>query len=389
MNRRLKTFQSPTKVIFGIGASEEVGEEAKKLGGEKALLVTSPTPVKLGLAGKAKNLLEKEKFKVEVFDKVESEPTLELANTISNIVREKEYDIIVGVGGGSALDLAKVASIMATNPGDVKNYLGIGKVGKPGLPKILIPTTAGTGSEVTQGAVLTSKETFEKVGIISKHVWADVALVDPLMSMSMPPRLTAITGIDALSHAVEAYMSKNRSEISDALALQAILLIVKNLPIAFNEGKNLQARYNMALAALLGGIVVDPVNAGACAGHAAAYAFAAKYKVPHGVSVGITLSYVMECNVSVCLEEFKNIAQTFGEKVDALPLPQAAEKAVINVRKLVGETLGLPTRLRDVGVPSDAIESLAENMLRNTRLMNANPKEISKEEAIELFRKMW
>lgn len=389
MNGRRKTFQCPTKVIFGIGAVEEVGEEAKKLGGEKALIVTSPTPVRLGLAGKVRNLLEKEKFTVDVFDKVEPEPTLELANTISKIVREKEYDLIVGIGGGSALDLAKVASIMATNHGDVKDYLGIGKVGKPGLPKILIPTTAGTGSEVTQGAVLTSKETFEKIGIISKYVWADVAIVDPLMSMDMPPRLTAITGIDALSHAVEAYMSKNRSEISNALALQAIQLIVKNLPVAFSEGNNLQARYNMSLAALLGGIVVDPINAGACAGHAAAYAFAAKYNVPHGVSVGITLPYIMEYNMPVCLEEFRNIAQAFGEKVEALSPLQAAEKAVINIKKLIGETLGLPTRLRDVNVPQEAAEDLAENMLKITRLLTANPREISKKEAVELFKKMW
>lgn len=389
MNRRIRTFQCPTKVIFGIGAVEEAGEEAKKLGGEKVLVVTSPTPIRLGLAGKVKNLLEREKFTVEIFDKVEPEPTLEMANRISRIVRENEYNLIVGVGGGSALDLAKVASIMATNHGDVKDYLGVGKVSKPGLPKILIPTTAGTGSEVTQGAVLTSKETFEKIGIISKYVWADVALVDPLMSMNMPPRLTAITGIDALSHAVEAYMSKNRSEISNALALQAIRLIVNNLPVAFSQGDNIQARYNMALAALIGGIVVDPVNAGACAGHAAAYAFAAKYNVPHGVSVGITLPYIMEFNMPVCLEEFKSIAQAFGEKVDTLPPSQAAEKAVINVKKLIGEALGLPTRLRDVGVPLEGTEDLAENMLKITRLVTANPKEISKKEAAELFRKMW
>lgn len=389
MNGRKKTFQSPTKVIFGIGAVEEVGEEAKRLGGEKALIVTSPTPLRLGLVEKVRNLLEKEKFTMEIFDKVEPEPTLEMASNVSKIVRQKEYDIIVGIGGGSALDLAKVASIMATNNGDVKDYLGVGKVSKPGLPKILIPTTAGTGSEVTQGAVLTSKETFEKIGIISKYVWADAALVDPLMSMNMPPRLTAVTGIDALSHAVEAYMSKNRSEISNALALQAIQLIVNNLPIAFTEGNNLQARYNMALAALLGGIVVDPVNAGACAGHAAAYTFAAKYNVPHGVSVGITLPYIMEFNMPACLEEFKDIAQAFREKVDALPLSRAAEKAIVNIKKLVGETLGLPTRLRDVGVPSEAMEDLAENMLKITRLVAANPKEISKKEATELFKKMW
>jgi len=381
-------FHSPTRIVFGVNSTEEVGKEAKRLGGKKALILTSPTPEKLGLVDKVKTFLEREKFMVEIFNEVSPEPTLQMANVITDIVRKQTYDVIVGVGGGSVMDIAKVVSIMATNPGDVGNYLGIGLVEKPGLPKILIPTTAGTGSEVTQGAVLTSEGNCEKVSIISNYVRADVALVDPLMSINMPPELTASTGIDALSHAIEAYMSLNASVISDTLALKAVELIANSLPAAFLQGSNLEARYNMSLAALMGGMVVDPVNAGACAGHAAAYAFAAKYKIPHGISVSITLPYIMEYNMSACLAKFKAISRAFGERVEEMAVPEAASKAVARVRRLIGETLKLPTQLRDIGIPREAIPELAEKMLI-TRLLASNPLKITKEDAKEIFKKMW
>lgn len=198
-------FHLPTKIIFGPGAAEEAIAEAKRFG-MKVFLVADETVRKIGLLDKIEKPLRDNGFEMEYFAP-EPEPRIEMARLVAETVRKRKYDLVIGVGGGSSMDLAKVASIMATNPGDVTDYIGIDLVQKPGLPKILIPTTAGTGAEVTPNAILASSVEENKTAIVSPFNFADIAIVDPLMTLTMPPKVTAVTGLDALSHAIEAYLS--------------------------------------------------------------------------------------------------------------------------------------------------------------------------------------
>jgi len=377
-------FYLPTKIIFGPGAVEEVVAEAKRFG-RKVFLVAGEIIRKIGLLEKVEEPLRKNGFEVEYFTS-EPEPRIEIAKSVTEAVRKQKYDVVIGVGGGSSIDLAKVASIMATNPGDVTDYIGIDLVQNPGLPKILIPTTAGTGAEVTPNAILASSVEESKMAIVSTFNFPEVTIVDPLMTLSMPPKVTATTGLDALSHAIESYMSINSNPLTDALAYKAIRLISTYLPIAYADGENIEARSCMSLAALMAGITIS--HAGTCAGHAAAYAFAVKYKLPHGLSCAIALPYIMEYNAPVQLSKHVSIAEAMNVKVSTLSPREAAAKAVRSIVNLMSE-VNIPCRLRDVGVSKEDLPKLAENMLKNTRLLRNNPRKISKEDAIKIFEKMW
>ncbi len=295
---------------------------ARRLGGDKALIVTDKVIVKTGLVERVSKSLEQAGLSVQVFDEVEPEPKLEVAEKAAEFSRKSGCNLVIGVGGGSVLDMAKVASIAPTNPGKMADYVGVGLIKQAGLPKILIPTTAGTGSEVTNIAVVSLAAEEIKSGIVGPQLMADVAIVDPEATLTMPPRLTASTGIDALTHAVEALMSVNSNPLTDALAYEAVKLVFRNLRKACYQGENLEARYGMSLAALLAGLAFG--SAGVCGGHALAYAFAVKYNVPHGIACGLALPYIMEYNLPVCEEKLARIAVLAGESVEWVSTREAA-----------------------------------------------------------------
>jgi len=382
---RVYSFQLPRKILFGLETSKEVGKEAKALGGLEALLVTDRNLVKAGITGKAEKALADEGVNVNVFSDVEAEPRLEVAEAVAEAARRKRYDIAVGIGGGSVLDMAKVASIAPTNPGPMRRYVGVDLIRKPGIPKVLLPTTAGTGSEVTNIAMVTLVEDEMKTAIISPHVLGDVAVVDPSLTYTVPPRLTASTGLDALSHALEAVMSINANPITDSLALEAVRLIFTYLPEAYRAG-SAESRYGMSLGSLIAGMAFG--NAGVCIGHAAAYTFAVSYRVTHGVSCGLALPYVFRFNAPAISWKLPRIAEAMQLKTKGLK----DEELVLAVTEAIFELMDevqLPKKLRDVGVPREAVPRMADRLLEIRRLIQRNPKPITKEDALELMGEMW
>jgi len=379
------SFRLPRKILFGVGTSEKIGSEVKALGGKEVLLVTDQNLTKMGVAGKIEEALVTEGLDLNVFSDVEAEPRLEVAEKVAEAVRRKRYDIVVGMGGGSVLDMAKVASIAATNPRTMRCYIGADLVREPGLPKVLIPTTAGTGSEVTDVAVMTLAEDETKTAIFSPYMLADVAIIDPSLTYTLPPRLTASTGLDALSHALEAMMSINANPVTDALALQAIRLIFTYLPNAYRSGDT-ESRYGMSLGSLIAGMSFG--NAGVCLGHAVAYTFAVTYHVPHGVSCGLVLPYVFRFNASSISDKLPQIAEAMH--LDAKHLKNEELSLIITeaIFRLIDEVRA-PKRLRDLEVPREAASKLADRLLRIKRLIQRNPKPLPNEDALKLIEEMW
>jgi len=380
----------PKKLIFGTNSVKRVGVEAKRFG-DNALIVTDEGIERAGLVGKVMDSMKSEGLSPDIFNKVKAEPSSEDIKLIANIVRGKEYEMIIGVGGGSCLDTAKIASIMATNPGEVEQYVSvsdasIGLIKKPGLPKILIPTTSGTGSEATRGAIISIKGI--KEAIFSPWLIADVAIVDPLMSMTMPPKLTAVTGFDALSQAIEAVMSVRSNVVTNALALESIRLISNSLETAYQNGSDIKARYNMAIAATIGGMAF--ANAGVNLGHAISYALSTEYGVTHGLGCALALPYAMKYNLeSLDLDKLNLIAIAMGEDISGLEPHEATLKLIKAIIKIL-RSVELPLSLKELNIPKETLPKLAETLVsKYSRLLTNNPRKVSIEDAARICHKMW
>ncbi|MEM1515468.1 MAG: iron-containing alcohol dehydrogenase [Candidatus Bathyarchaeia archaeon] len=391
---RVSYFENVKRIIYGAGSYKAVGSEAKRLGRNgTALLVTDKGVTKAGLAEKVREVVEKEGLRVDVYDELSAEPTLESARKITEVVRGAKYSVIIGVGGGTVMDSAKVAAVMATNLGDVSNYLAYteDRVKEKPLPKILIPTTAGTGSEVSMYAVIVDEKGVKNF-ITSPSVLADVAIVDPLMTITCPPRQTAASGMDALAHSMENILSLGFTPLSDMYGLQSISLIAANLRTAYYWGDNLRARYNMSLAALLGGLAMGATPAGANIGHCISEAIGPIYKIPHGIACAIVTPYMMEYNLPACIERLAMVASYMGLDVHGLPLRKAAIEAIKFVKELV-EDLELPISLKDVGVPKEDIPKIADYIMEERQhyyyLQTYNPRKPTKENITELLEKMY
>ena len=378
-------IQLPKQVVFGSEIADKIGGEAKLLGGKRALIVTDETMEKKGLCDKVEKPLREVLEEVDVFDKVESEPTLAIADEVVR-ASKNNYDMVVGIGGGSVLDMAKVASAAAANPEqEASAFLGANKIKNPSVPKILIPTTAGTGSEATPFALVIVEG--KKKAIASSYNLADVVFIDATFTATMPPRVTAFTGMDALSHAIEAFLSLGANSLTDSFALEAMRKISNNLEEAFSHGDNLNARMEMSLAAMLAGIAFG--NAGVIAGHAIAHAFGARYKVPHGVSAALTLPYIMEYNASAPAvgARMKEIATALvGERIESAE--EAASEAIARVRSMI-ELLELPARLSDLNVPKEDLSKLAEDVEKEKGYLKRNPREMGLEDAMKILENMW
>lgn len=367
-------FRVPSTVLFGCDTVNEVGRQAVNLGGRKVLLVTDRGVRDAGLLDRVRGPLEAERLQVAVFDRALPEPPLTNVQEALAVAEEDHFDVLVGCGGGSAMDLTKAISALLENGGDLRSYFGIDKVPRPGRPMILIPTTSGTGSEVTRMSVLTDAEANLKKVIVSPNIQGRVAIVDPLLTVSAPPRLTASSGIDALIHAIEGYLAVSSNPFSDVLALEAIRLIAVNLVTAVADGQNLEARYSMSLGSLLAGAIINSAGTGAV--HALAYPIGGEYHVPHGIANYLTLPQVMERLVPAAPGKFVRIAAAMGESIEGLSPEEAGIRAVRVMRRL-GEATGLPTRLRDVGVAKERIPAMAEAAYTEKRLLGNTPRELS------------
>ena len=382
---KIHSFQLPKKILFGVKASENVGSEAKALGAKQALLITDRNLERTGMPGKIGESLVSQGLNVDFFDEVEPEPVLEVAETVAKAARRKKYDVIVGIGGGSVLDMAKVAAMSLTNHGSMREYVGVDLVKNPGVPSILLPTTAGTGSEVTNVAVLIIAEDELKTSIISPYMFGHVAIVDPSLTYSLPSRLTASTGLDALSHALEALISVNANLITDSLALQAVKLIFTNLPKAYKSGEP-ESRDGMCLGSLIAGMAFG--NAGVCLGHAAAYTFAVSHRITHGTSCGLVLPYVFRFCASAISWKLPEIAKAMSLDIGNLKPVKLGPSISEAILELMGE-LQTPRRLRELGIPKESVPKLADKLLSFNRLVKRTPKQLSREDTLKLFEEMW
>nr|WP_255726606.1 iron-containing alcohol dehydrogenase [Sporosarcina sp. ACRSM] len=369
-------------MITGSGSIAQIGEQAKKLNASKIIIVTDKVIRQTGLLSKVLEPLKAAEIEVDLIDDVVPEPPFENLEEMIIKIEGKGYDLLVGVGGGSALDITKVLSIMLTNKGDIRDKVGIEKVEKPGVPTILVPTTAGTGSEVTFNAIFTDTRDQVKKGIVSPYLLPKVAIVDPELTLTVPPAVTAATGMDALVHAVESYTAIRADELTDGIALQAIKLISRSLRTAVYNGKDLKAREDMVMGSLLAGISLG--NAGVGAVHALAYPLGGKYKVPHGVANSLLLPFVMKYNAVADLEKFAEVAKAMGENVNGLSLREVANCAVQALAQL-SEDVGIPASLKDVGVAFSDIPALAEEASKVERLLSNNPRWLSVKEIQKIY----
>jgi alcohol dehydrogenase class IV len=379
-------FLSPNRILFGIDAVKGLAAEVKQLGGGKVLVVTDPGVVGAGLVEAIKDSLDSEGISFSVFDKVEPEPAARVVEQCAQYLRDEKCDVIIGVGGGSSLDVAKGASIMGTNEGRVLDFAGMDLVPKRGVPKILVPTTAGTGSEVTRVFVMTDEESDLKKAVYSIYALADVAIVDPMMTLSMPPKVTADTGIDALVHAIETYVAMTATPFSDILAIEAIALIAENVTKAFAKGENLEARYNMALAATISGLAFGSGGLGAV--HALSNPLGILYHLPHGRTNAIMLPHIMSFNLIGNPAKFAQIAEAMGEEVEGLSDMEAATFAVDAVKELLDQ-LKIPIQLRDYDIPQKDIPRLVEGAMKVSRLFAFNPRDLTQEDVEEIYRMAW
>ncbi len=379
---RSHVFYSPNKVLFGPNAIKAIGSEVLQLGGKKALIITDPGVVQAKLIEPVKASLEGAKISYAVYDEVKPEPPVSCVDEAIEKLKSERCDLVIGVGGGSSMDVAKAVSLKATNEVTVLEMCGLDLVKKRGLPKILVPTTSGTGSEITRVSVLVNERKNIKTVINSLYTLADVAIVDPLLTLSVPQRVTADTGMDALVHVIETFVAATATPFSDILAERAIEWIALYLPMAWAKGSNLEARYYMSLASTVAGMAFASGGLGAV--HALAYPVGTEFHLSHGRSNAIMLPHVMKYNLSGNPEKYGMIAALMEKGAEGLSSMEAADLSVEAVEDLLS-TVEIPYRLRDYGIPREAIPKLVEGGMNFARLFVLNPRDLSEPDVRAIF----
>lgn len=367
----------------GWGSLSNLLNEVQRFGAKKILIVTDPFLKDIRMTEKVEAPLKEGGIEFEVYTDVVPEPPLAVGEKLVTYTRDQEFDLIIGLGGGSALDLAKLAGALAVHEGNVADYLnltGTKQLTKKGLPTILITTTSGTGSEVTNISVL-SLETTKDV-VAHDYLIADVAIVDPELTISVPVKVTAATGVDALTHAVEAYISKNASPVSDALALQAIRLISGSLRTVVSDGTNKQGRTDMSYGSYLAGLAF--FNAGVAGVHALAYPLGGQFHIAHGDSNAVLLPYVMGYIRSSCEKRMKDIYDAMGFSSVNLSQEEASYKCVDELKRLV-EDVNIPSTLKGFNITENALSGLTEDAIKQTRILARSPLPLLKEDIAKIY----
>jgi len=383
---KLSSFRTANLIISGIGATSELGGIVKKFFSGRALIVTDKGVMAANLLNKIEVNLKDQDIKYSIFDKVEHDPSIESIKECLNFSNQQSCGLIIAVGGGSPIDVAKTVAMLKGCGGNINDYFGLDKVPRRGLPTIAIPTTAGTGSEVTPVAVISVKQEHKKIGIQSPFIIPDVAIVDPLMTLTCPSKVTAATGMDAFTHAIEAYLSINNSSITDMFALEAIRLISSNIRSAVAKGENIKARTLMCQGSLYAGIAF--ANAGTAAVHAIAMAIGGAYNIPHGVANAMLLPYVMKYNALSNLEKMANIADAMKENVNSLSPREAAMKAIKAVKQLSID-VGVMHNLREFGAKKEEIPKLAQEAIKVARLLRNNPRDTTVKDLEEIISEVY
>ncbi len=376
------SINQPTKIIFGTNSVKQLGNVVTELGGRKVFLVVDPGLKKAGIVEQINEVLTENEIPYILYDKVTPEPGLKLADQGMKLAKKNRADCVIGVGGGSALDIAKAVSILLTNSGKAEDFLGLGKIKMPGVPKIMIPTTAGTGAEVTFTAVFINEKTQSKGGMNGDPLYPDAAILDPALTLSLPPAITASTGIDAFTHALEAFVSTQAHVISDMYAIEAMDLISRNLGPAYANGANLEARSAMLLGSLLGGKALATAGVGLV--HAMAYPLGGMFNTAHGLANAVLLPYVVEYNIIGNPEKFATIAQIMGYDTDGLAIREAAELAVDAIHQLNAD-VGIPGSLAALNISASKIPEMAKIALTVTRPVENNPRKPTVDDVIAVY----
>lgn len=394
------SFNFPIWVEFGRGSSRKVGEIAKRMSWKKAFIVTDPGIKKSGILDGIFEALESYKVSYYIYDEAQPNPTDIGVEKASKIFKEEKSDFIIAVGGGSSMDTGKGVALLSTNPGRIKDYeirgiedLTRGKIKNHLPPLITIPTTAGTGSEIDFWAVITDTERKFKMCLGQAPLYpggpylgATFALVDPLMTLTLPQSQTASTGIDALSHAIETYISKGSPPLVEPLALHAIELISKYLPLAYADGSNIEARENMMFAAHIAGLCENLANCGIM--HSLAEALGGIYwNAPHGSAIAVFMPKVMEFNRTAAPEKFKKIAIAMGENIKGLSLREASMKSIDAVKNLIDD-LELPKNLKNLGVKEEDLPEIAKKALETVEF-EGNPRKTSYEDLLTIVKRCY
>jgi alcohol dehydrogenase len=376
------SFNTVRRIVSGFGSLESLSEEIKRLKGNKVLVVTDPGIKTSDLLDLLVKILDRASISHSLFTEVEPDPQIEVAVKSLEAAKAFAPDLIIGFGGGSSLDISKVTSVMLTNAGPIDKYFGMELVPTPGIPLILIPTTAGTGSEMTSICVLSDIQNKVKKGIVSEHMFARVALLDPQLTLGLPPHITATTGMDALVHAIESYTGSRATVFTDTLNLQAIRMVAANLRKAYANGNNREARENMLFASCLAGMAFSNTQNGL--DHALALAIGGKFHLPHGLLTGFICPWVMEYNLLAIPSKFIEIANAFGEKTGGLPEIEAARLSVKAIKSLLDD-LCISYKLSTYDIPKDEIPNLAKATIGAARLISNNPRRVTEKDVIRLL----
>lgn len=376
-------FFMPAISLMGADCLKDAGEQVAELGFKKALIVTDKVLGQIGIVKKVTDVLDNKSIEYAIYDETKPNPTVKNVNDGLALLKEKECDFVISLGGGSAHDCAKGIALLATNGGEIKDYEGVDKSKKPQLPMVGINTTAGTGSEMTLFAIITDEERHIKMALVDKHLTPIIAVNDPMLMLAMPKSLTAATGMDALTHAIEAYVSTSATPITDACAEKAIELISNYLVNAVENGQDVEARDMMAYAEYLAGMAFNNASLGYV--HAMAHQLGGFYNLPHGVCNAILLPHVQEYNKSTSASRLAKIAKIMGGNIEGLTDEQGADLCIDMIKSL-SQTIGIPEGLGVLGVKESDFETLATNAL-NDACSLTNPRKGNLEEVIAIFKK--
>ncbi|MBV4430066.1 iron-containing alcohol dehydrogenase [Clostridium tyrobutyricum] len=377
-------FQSPRDILYGQDTVNLVGEKAIKFGKKVMIITGKHSSKKTGALDKVLDSLKKNNLDFVVFNDIESDPSANTVRKGVEVAGENGIDIIVALGGGSALDASKAISMVASNGGDIVDYED-NIPHKEGIPIIAVPTTAGTGSEVSKFSIITDTDRKIKMLIANDLLIPKVAILDPKLTLMMPPSVTAATGMDAFTHAIEAYISKASQRTSDLYAIKAIELISRNLAKAVLKGDDLEARENMMVGQMYAGLAFT--NSSTALVHSMSRPLGAYYGVPHGLANALLLPEVMKFNRAACADRFKAIAAAMGENIHGKSTREISYMTIDTIKNVFLET-GLPTKLREVGVDESNFENMAEDAIKS-RTTLLNPRKPTVEQLIEIYKTIY
>lgn len=370
------------RIVAGPDSIEQIADIVKDYGASRVLIISDKGVARAGLIERPKALLEAAGIVVTILDDTPPEPEVEQANAIFSTAKSSGCDMVVGIGGGSAMDVAKLIAVLLNNDVTLRELLNKAPIARRGLPTLMIPTTAGTGSETTPNSIVLVPEDELKVGIVSPKLMPDCVILDPKMTLGLPPAITASTGMDALCHAIECYTSKKGNPFSEMIALKAISLISRSIRRAFNTGTDIDARHDMLLGAMYGGMCI--ATSSTTAVHALAYPLGGKYRIAHGVSNAILLPFVMRFNAVGNEDKFRDVAVAMDLDVDPTDSKAATEKFIEAIFEL-NRDLQIPSDLKRWNITEADLETLVEGAAKVTRLLDNNPRPMNKDDIRAIY----